>query len=72
MTLLDEEDEPSVAVKETLERLVCLLCQVKLKIDANDARYKLFTEKNLPLPQSLPPSEDGLYLYIKRAKYKCQ
>ena len=38
MNLLGEEYEPSVAVKETLERLVCSLCQVQLKIDAKEAR----------------------------------
>ena len=38
MTLLVEEDEPSVAGKETLERLVCSLHQVKLEIDVNEAR----------------------------------
>ena len=38
MNLLGEEYEPSVAVKETLERLVCSLCQVLLKIDAKEAR----------------------------------
>ena len=45
MTLLGEEDEPSLAVKETLEKLGCSLYQVKLEIDVNEARYKLFTKK---------------------------
>ena len=45
MTLLGEEDEPSVAVQETLKRPGCSLYQVKLEIDVNEARYKLFKKK---------------------------
>ena len=45
MALLDEEDEPYVAVKDTLERLVCSLYEVKLEIDVNETRYKLFAKK---------------------------
>ena len=73
MTLLGEEGEPSVAVKETLERVVCSLYQVKLEIDVNEARYKLFTKKEKsPSPQSLAPLKDDLYLHIERANYQCQ
>ena len=43
MNLLGEEVEPAVAVKETLERLVCPLYQVRLKIDVNVPRCKLLT-----------------------------
>ena len=68
-----EEDEPSVAVKETLERLVCSLYQVKLEIDVKEARYKLFTKKKKPPPpQSLSPTKDVLYLHIERANDQCQ
>ena len=71
MTLLGEGDEPSVAVKETLERLVCSLYQVK--IDVNEARYKLFTKKKKPPPlQSLSTIKDVLYLHIEPASYQCQ
>ena len=45
IALLGEEDEPSVVVKETLERLVASLYEVKLEIDVNEARYKLFTKE---------------------------
>ena len=73
ITLLGKEDEPSITVKETLERLICSLYQVKLEIDINEARYKLFTKKKKPPPpQSLPPTKDALYLHIKRANYQCQ
>ena len=73
MTLLREEDEPFVVAKESLERLVCSLYQVKLEIDVNKARYKLFTKKRKPPPpQSLPPTKDALYLHIERANYHCQ
>ena len=69
MTLLGEEDEPSVAVRETLERLVCSLYQVN---DVNEARYKFFTKKKKPPPpQSLPPTKDALYLHTERANYQC-
>ena len=44
MALLGEEDEPSVAVKETLDRLVCSLYEVKLGNDVHEVRYKLFTK----------------------------
>ena len=57
MTLLGKEDESSVAVKETMERLVCPLYQVKLEIDVNETRYKLLTKKKeLQPPQALPPT----------------
>ena len=57
MTLLGKEDESSVAVKETMERLVCPLYQVKLEIDVNETRYKLLTKKKEPQPhQALPPT----------------
>ena len=47
--------------------------QVKLKIDVNEARYKLFTKKKKPPPpQVLPPTKDVLYLHIERANYQCQ
>ena len=70
MTLLGEEDEPSVVVKETLERLVCSLYLVKIEIDVNWARYKFFTKKKKPPPlQSLPPTRDALYLHIECANY---
>lgn len=36
--LLGEEGKPSVLVNETLERLICSLCEVKLKVDVNEAR----------------------------------
>ena len=73
MTLLGEEDKPSVAVKETLERLVCSLYQVKHEIDVNEARYKTFTKrKKPPPPQPLPLTKDALYLHIERANYQCQ
>ena len=36
--LLGEEGKPSVLVKETLERLICSLCEVKLKVDVNEVR----------------------------------
>ena len=66
-------DEPSVAVKETLERLVCSLYQVKLKIDVNEAGYKLFAKKKNPPPsQSLSPTKDVLYLHIEHTNYQCQ
>ena len=38
ITLLVGELEPTVAVKETLKRLVCSLYQVKLEIDVSEAR----------------------------------
>ena len=73
MTLLGEEDEPSVTVKKTLERLVCSLYQVKLEIDINEARYKFFTKKKKPPPpQSLPRTKDALYLHTERGNYQCQ
>ena len=43
MTLLGEEDEPSVAVKETLEKLVCSLYQVK---DVKEAKDVLIERAN--------------------------
>ena len=43
MNLLGEEVEPAVAVKETLERLVCPLYQVRFKIDVNVPRCMLLT-----------------------------
>ena len=36
--LLGEEGKPSVLVNKTLERLICSLCEVKLKVDVNEAR----------------------------------
>ena len=73
ITLLGGEVEPSVAVKETLKRLVSSLYQVKLEIDVNEARYKLFTKKKEPPPpQSLPATKDHLYLHIARTNYQCQ
>ena len=73
MTLLGEEDEPSVTVKKTLERLVCSLYQVKLEIDINETRYKFFTKKKKPPPpQSLPRTNDALYLHTERGNYQCQ
>ena len=36
--LLGEEGKPSVSGKETLERLICSLCEVKLKVDVNEVR----------------------------------
>ena len=69
MTLLNEEDESSVAV----ERLVWALYQVKLEIDVNEARYKLFTKKKKPLPcQFLLPTKNALHLHIECDNYQCQ
>lgn len=45
MSLFGKEYETSDSVKETLEKLVCLLYHVKLKIDLNKARCKLFIRK---------------------------
>ena len=57
MTLLGEEDETSAAVRETLERLVCSLYQVKLEINVNETIYKFFTKKKKqPPPQSFQPT----------------
>ena len=73
MMILGGEEYPSAAVKETLEWLVCLLYQVKLKIDVNEAKYKLFTKKEKPpSPQYLSPTKNALYLHIKRANYQSQ
>ena len=73
MILLGEENESSIAVKETLERLVCSLYQVKPKIDVNEARSKLFTKKKKPPPrQFLPLTKYALYLLTERANYQCQ
>ena len=40
VALLGEEDEPSIVVKETLDRLVCSLYEAKLEIDVNKASSK--------------------------------
>ena len=73
MILLGEENESSIVVKETLERLVCSLYQVKPKINVNEARSKLFTKKKKPPPrQFLPLTKYALYLLTKRANYQCQ
>ena len=73
MTLLGKEDEPSVAVKETMERLVCSLYQVKLENDVNEARHKLFTKKKKPpRPQFLSSTKDALCLHTECANYQCQ
>ena len=58
MALLEEEDEPSVAVKETLDRLVCSLYEVKLEIDVNEARYKSLTKKRNHQHFSLSPTKE--------------
>ena len=42
MSLFGKEYETSDSVKETLEKLACLWYHVKLKIDLNKARCKLF------------------------------
>ena len=53
-----------VAAKETLERLVCSLHQVKLEIDVKEARYKLLTKKKKPSsPQYLPPTKVLLFTW---------
>ena len=47
--------------------------QVKLKIDVNQARSKLFTKKKKPPPrQFLPSTKDALYMLIEHANYQCQ
>ena len=38
------EDEPSLAVKETLDRVICSLSQEKYEYDLNEVRSKLFTK----------------------------
>ena len=73
MAHMGNSDEYSVVVKETLERLVYLLYQVKLKIDVKEVKYKLLTEKKKTLPQqSLAPTKDIFCLYTKCANYQCQ
>ena len=73
MPLMGKEDEPFVAVKETLVRLACSLYQVKPQTDVSKIRYKYFTKTNKPpLPQSLPPTKDVLYQHIQHANYQCQ
>ena len=57
-------------LKETLERMVCSVYQVKLEIDVNEARCKLLTKKKKPLlRQSLPPTKDVFCLHIKCANH---
>ena len=71
INILGAKDEPSVAVKEKPEILVCPLYQVKLETDINGPRYKLFTkEKKPPPPRSLPPTKDTFYLHIELANYQ--
>ena len=51
MTLMTLEDEPSLAVKETLDRVICSLSQEKYEYDLSEVRSKLFTKnKKLPPP----------------------
>ena len=72
---MGEKNEPSAAVKETLEQLVCSSDQVKLEIDVNEARYKLLTNKKKPPPpQSLvfATYKDAFYLHIELANCQCQ
>ena len=71
--LIGEEEVMSNVVKETLERMICSLYQAKMDVDGNDARYRLFSQaKKTPLPQSLPPTKDALYLHFDGANYQCQ
>ena len=66
-SLLCENESVSTTVRETLERMVCLLYKTKQEVDVNDARYKLFTQsRKIPSSQSLPPTKDALYLHFER------
>ena len=64
MTLMGKKDERSVAMKQTMKKLVCSMYQGKLKIQVNKARYKLLTKKKKLLPTYLCHVKKRLSIYI--------
>ena len=60
----------SEQTEKLLEEYVCRLYGNSTVDDINEVRYRKFLANRVPDPRKLPPTQDALYLHIKRANYQ--